>query len=82
MKWTRLIVALTLHSLLHPLDGLRLLRVGWRFRNRHWYRRFPFLPLPARAYVRWRLHTAYGRDDVVPSVEDVVRYARWSTQSW
>ena len=25
-----------------------------------WYRRAPFLPLPPRDYVAWRLHTAYG----------------------
>jgi hypothetical protein len=82
MKWTRLIVALTLHSLLHPLDGVRLLRVMWRFRSRRWYRRFPFLPLPSRTYLRWRIHTAYGDDDAVPPAEDLVRYARWSTQGW
>jgi hypothetical protein len=82
MRWMRLIAALTLHSLVHPLDGIRLLRVFWRFRKRHWYRRFPFLPLPSRTYLRWRMHTAYGDDDVVPPVEDLVRYARWSTRAW
>lgn len=25
-----------------------------------WYRRFPFLPLPAESYLKWRLYTAYG----------------------
>ena len=82
MRWMRLIGALTLHSLVHPLDGVRLLRVGWRFRRRHWYRRFPFLPLPSGPYLRWRMHTAYGDDEAMPPVEDIVRYARWATRSW
>ncbi len=77
MTWLRLIGALTLHSLVHPIDGVRLLRVAWRFRSRRWYRRFPFLPLPSRTYLRWRMHTAYGDHDAVPPAEDVVRYARW-----
>lgn len=63
-----------------PSDGLSLARVAWRFRRRGWYRRFPFLPLPSREYVRWRMHTAYGRDEAVPPVDDVVRYARWATR--
>jgi hypothetical protein len=82
MKWMRLITALALHSLVHPLDGIRLVRVLWRFRRRHWYRRFPFLPLPSRPYLRWRMHTAYGDDDAVPPVDDLVRYARWATHPW
>jgi hypothetical protein len=54
-----------------------LLRVAWRFRARGWYRRFPFLPIPARDYVRWRMHTAYGDHDAIPAADDVERYARW-----
>jgi hypothetical protein len=71
--------SLTLRGLREPAVAAALLRVAWRFRRRHWYRRFPFLPLPAREYVRWRMHTAYGRDDAVPPVDDIVRYARWAT---
>ena len=55
-----------------------LLRVAWRFRARRWYRRFPFLPLPDRAYLRWRMHTAYGDHEAVPPARDVERYALWS----
>ena len=60
--------------------AMALMRVGWRFRRRNWYRRFPFLPLPATEYVRWRMHTAYGRDDAIPPADDVIRYARWATR--
>lgn len=78
MSWSRLTLSLALRALRHPATGAALVRVGWRFRRRHWWRRFPFLPLPASDYVRWRMHTAYGDSDFVPSVDDVVRYARWA----
>ena len=63
----------------NPVVALALVRVSWRFRRRDWYRRLPFLPVPDAAYVRWRMYTAYGRDDAVPPADDVVRYARWAT---
>jgi len=80
MGWTRVTLTLTLRALRNPGLGVDLLRVAWRFRSRHWYRRFPFLPLPARDYVRWRMHTAYGDHDAVPSADDVERYARWAVR--
>ena len=40
----------------------------------------PFLPLPARDYVRWRMYTAYGDPDAVPPVEDLIRYAHWAVR--
>ena len=77
MGWTRVTLELMLRSLRHPGLAADLLRVAWRFRARGWYRRFPFLPLPARDYVRWRMHTAYGDHDAVPSAAEIERYARW-----
>jgi hypothetical protein len=77
MGWTRVTLELALRALRHPGLAVDLLRVAWRFRARHWYRRFPFLPLPARDYVRWRMHTAYGDHDAVPPAADIERYARW-----
>ncbi len=62
---------------MRPPVAVDLLRVAWRFRRRDWYKRAPFLPLPARDYVRWRMYTAYGDYDAVPPAEDVIRYARW-----
>ena len=78
MGWTRLTLTLALRSLVQPALAADLLRVAWRFRRRRWYRRFPFLPLPAADYVRWRMHTAYGDHDAVPPADDVIRYARWA----
>ena len=78
MGWTRVTIALMLRAVRSPRLASDLLRVMWRFRTRGWYRRFPFLPLPARDYVRWRMHTAYGDADAVPSANDIERYARWA----
>ena len=79
--WLRLALALGAHSIRHPSDGLALLRVGWRFRRRGWYASLPFLPLPDREYMRWRMYTAYGNEDAVPPIDDIVRYSRWATRN-
>jgi hypothetical protein len=43
-----------------------------------WWRRPPFLPLPAPAYFRFRLETAYGGDSPqLLRAEDVVTYLSW-----
>ena len=80
MGWLGLSTSLALRSLRDPATGVALLRVGWRFRRRGWWRRPPFLPLPDRTYLRWRMHTAYGEHDTVPPAEDVIRYARWAVR--
>ncbi|MFW6199747.1 MAG: hypothetical protein ACOC8K_04165 [Gemmatimonadota bacterium] len=57
-----------------------LLATAWAFRARGWYRKFPFLPVPPRSYVRWRLETAYGDSEVVPPADEVARFIRWARQ--
>jgi hypothetical protein len=43
-----------------------------------WWRRRPFLPLPAPDYLRFRLQTAYGgAGDRPPAPGDLVTYLRW-----
>ena len=79
MGWTRLSLVLALRALRHPPTAGALVRVAWRFRRRDWWRRFPFLPLPATDYLRWRMYTAYGDADAVPPADDVIRFARWAT---
>lgn len=78
MSWGGLFLRLTAATLRSPSLGVDLLRVAWRFRARGWYARFPFLPLPSRPYMRWRMVTAYGDPDIVPPAEDIIRYARWA----
>lgn len=77
MPWIRLSLTLTLRAIVNPLLAIDLLRVAWRFRHRHWFRRFPFLPLPAASYVKWRMYTAYGEEDAIPPADDVIAFARW-----
>lgn len=77
MSWMRLIAALSARALLRPALAIDLLRVAWRFRHRHWYKRFPFLPLPANNYLRWRMYTAYGDEEAIPPADDVIAFARW-----
>jgi hypothetical protein len=82
VPWLRLTLTLALHALRSPSLAVDLLRVAWRFRARGWYRRPPWVPIPSRDYVRWRMYTAYGDYDAVPPAEDVIRYARWVGEGW
>ena len=75
--WRRLYLRLAWRAAVNPRLALDLLRLAWSFRPRGWYREPPFLPLPPREYLRWRMFTAYGDEDAVPPVEDVIRFARW-----
>lgn len=79
-SWPGLVATLAWRGLRDPRTASALVRVGWRFRRRGWYRRFPFLPVPAGDYVRWRMYTAYGDESVVPPADDIVRYARWAVK--
>jgi hypothetical protein len=80
MTWSRLALGLGVRALISPALARDLMRVAWRFRARRWFARPPFLPVPARDYVRWRMYTAYGDPSAVPSVDEVVRYARWTAR--
>jgi hypothetical protein len=42
-----------------------------------WWRRRPFLPVPTRAYVEFRLTTQYGTNGHPPSAVDVLNYLAW-----
>lgn len=43
----------------------------------HWWRRRPFLPVPARSYVAFRTVTQYGNSRTEPEVYDVIDYLEW-----
>lgn len=43
-----------------------------------WWRRAPFLPVPDRQWLRFRLVTAYGGDGSEPmKVDDVITFIDW-----
>jgi hypothetical protein len=79
--WSTLFVRLLLRAAASPRLGVDLVRLTWSFRARDWHRSPPFLPLPPREYIRWRMFTAYGDGAAVPPVEDVVRFARWRRET-
>lgn len=75
--WGRLVVTLVLRAALRPRLALDLLETAWAFRRRDWLRHPPFLPVPPRDYLRWRMYTAYGDEQAVPPADDVIRFAQW-----
>ena len=80
-SWPVLSLKLALRSVINPRLAIDLVRTGWAFRHRRWWARFPWLPLPDQAYLRWRMYTAYGDEAAVPPAEDVVRFARWRRET-
>jgi hypothetical protein len=78
MKWLSLSLALAIRAIVNPPLARDLMTVAWRFRRRDWLTRAPFLPVPSKEYVAWRMYTAFGDHHAVPSVDDVIRYARWA----
>ena len=80
-SWSALYLRLALRALVRPRLAVDLVRLAWSFRARDWWRRPPFLPLPPREYMRWRMFTAYGDEDAVPPVADVVKFARWRRET-
>ena len=80
-SWTSLSLRLAGRALVNPRLALDLARTAWAFRRRRWWARAPFLPLPDRTYLRWRMYTAYADEDAVPPIEDVMRFARWRRET-
>lgn len=80
-SWPALLGGLVARAIVHPRLALDLLRTGWAFRRRGWWRTAPFLPVPDGPYLRWRMYTAYGDEAAIPPVEDVVRFARWRRET-
>ena len=44
---------------------------------RGWWRRKPFLPVPDREYLRFRMQTQYGDPDHPPEADDLLTYLKW-----
>jgi hypothetical protein len=80
-SWSAFYVQLALRAVVRPRLAVDLLRLAWSFRARGWWRRPPFLPLPPREYLQWRMYTAYGDEQAIPPVSDVVNFARWRRET-
>ena len=80
-SWGGLLAGASLRAVVNPRLALDLLKAGWAFRRRDWWRRVPFLPVPDGEYLRWRMYTAYGAEDTVPPLEDLLRFVRWRRET-
>jgi hypothetical protein len=80
-SWTRLTLRLAARAAVNPRLALDLIRAMWAFRRRLWWKTVPFLPLPDREYLRWRMYTAYGDEEAIPPVRDVIGFARWRRET-
>jgi hypothetical protein len=80
-SWLGLTARLSARAFVSPRLALDLLRTAWAFRRRHWWRKPPFLPVPDRTYLKWRMYTAYADENAVPPAEDVIRFARWRRET-
>lgn len=72
-------IATALVVLRHPDLWATAVGTALRLADPRWWRRPPFLPLPDRDYLAFRLETQYGAAD--PDPHDVVPYLRWVRRS-
>ncbi|MFP3900081.1 MAG: hypothetical protein ACLFXM_04450 [Acidimicrobiia bacterium] len=69
----------------HPSLWVTAMRQAVALARPGWWRRPPFVPVPAAGYLRFRLETAYGgRGDRQPPPGDLLTYLRWcrSARRW
>ena len=55
-------------------------RVLGRMIPRRWWARPPFLPVPSRGYMKFRLETQYGTPTAPTEPGDVLEYLAWVKQ--
>jgi len=68
----RLVAAIAARPSLWPTA----LRQWRRHVPRGWWRRPPYLPVPPRRYIAFRLETAYG-PDATARASDLIEYLAW-----
>jgi hypothetical protein len=61
----------------HPSLWVTAIRQASRLATPGWWRRRPYLPLPDREYMRFRLETQYGDTAHAAEGDDLVAYLRW-----
>jgi hypothetical protein len=68
----RLIVA-------RPQRAVAVASSAWHLRRRHWWKSWPFIPVPGESYFEFRRHTANREGDM--TAHDVVAAAQWSLRA-
>ena len=63
---------------LKPSLWIVSLRQIFRLAEDSWWRKYPFLPLPGRNYMRFRLLTQYGNLEESLTVRDVLTWLKWT----
>jgi hypothetical protein len=61
----------------HPSLWATAVRQATRLVPSRWWTRRPYLPVPSRAYIGFRIVTQYGDISHHPEPEDVLNYLRW-----
>ena len=74
MRWVLTVGAVVAR---HPRLWSAALGQVRRLAPRGWWRRAPFLPVPAPAYLAFRSQTMYGDSARLPAPGDVVTYLAW-----
>ena len=73
----RLLFGTAAAVLRHPSLWTTALRQWKRTTPHGWWKRRPFLPVPAREYLEFRMVTQYGAIDHCATPEDVLNYLAW-----
>lgn len=71
--WCEIALAVSVRPWLWPTAVVQVLVLA----PSGWWRRWPHLPMPADAYLRFRSVTAYGDASRQPAPDDVVTYLHW-----
>lgn len=70
---TKAVVAVVVRPWLWPVAVVQ----AWRLARPGWWRRWPPVPLPDPAYLRFRMQAMYGDADREPEPADLLAYLRW-----
>lgn len=61
----------------HPSLACEAIRLAAATAAPDWFRKAPFVPRPEPRYRDWRLLTAYGRPDAIPTEREMEEFLRW-----
>ncbi len=73
--------AIVIAVLCRPSLWITALTQLYRLTPRRWWARAPFLPVPTREYIRFRVLTQYGERGHTLEVADVLSYLLWLKES-